>query len=99
MLEYSSMTDSTYSFICSLFPKGPGREFSSEAWVKQDVNSWPKMKSRGKTKLGKLDQHFNYSSHKAAFRDYCNFVNELNHIDIIMNRSSRQESIKIIQEK
>ncbi|XP_050065932.1 uncharacterized protein LOC114126893 [Aphis gossypii] len=76
-----------------------GRQFSNEAWVKHGVNTWQKMKSRGKAKLGKLEQHFNSLSHKAALNDYRNFMKESNHIDIIMNRSKRQESIKLVQEK
>jgi len=99
MLEYSLITDSAYCFVCSLFPKGLGRQFSNEAWVKHGVNTWQKMKSRGKAKLGKLEQHFNSLSHKAALNDYRNFMKESNHIDIIMNRSKRQESIKLVQEK
>ncbi|KAL4091808.1 hypothetical protein QTP88_026437 [Uroleucon formosanum] len=99
MVEYSLIIDSAYCFVCSLFPKGLGRQFSNEAWVKQGVNKWQKMKSRGKAKLGKLEQHFNSLSHKAALNDYRNFMKESNHIDIIMNKSKRQESIKLVQEK
>ncbi|KAL4084673.1 hypothetical protein QTP88_027600 [Uroleucon formosanum] len=99
MLEYSLITDSAYCFVCSLFPKGLGRQFSNEAWVKQGINKWQKMKSPGKAKLGKLEQHFNSLSHKAALNDYRNFMKESNHIDIIMNKSKRQESIKLVQEK
>jgi hypothetical protein len=99
MLEYSLVTDSVYCFVCSLFPKGLGRQFASEAWVKQGINMWHKMKSRGKAKLGKLEQHFSSLSHKAALNDYCNFMKESNHIDVIMNKSKKQESIKLIHEK
>ncbi|CAI6371974.1 unnamed protein product [Macrosiphum euphorbiae] len=99
MLEYSLLTDSAYCFVCSLFPKGLGKQFSNEAWVKQGINSWPKMKSRGRAKLGKLEQHFSSLSHKAALHDYCNFMKESNHIDVIMNRSKRQDTIKLVHEK
>ncbi|KAL4118977.1 hypothetical protein QTP88_011855 [Uroleucon formosanum] len=54
MLVYILITDSAYCFVCS-FPKGLGRQFSNEAWVKQGVNTWQKMKSREKAKLGKLE--------------------------------------------
>jgi len=37
MLEYSLFTDSAYCFACSLFPKGLGRQFSNEVWVKQGL--------------------------------------------------------------
>jgi hypothetical protein len=50
------------------------------------------MKSRGKVKLGELEQHFSSLSHKAALNDYRNFMKESVHIDVIMNRSKRQES-------
>jgi len=57
------------------------------------------MKSRGKKKLGKLQQHFSSLSHKAALHDYCNFMSNSNHIDLIMNKFARVEAIKLNQEK
>ena len=32
-LEYSRKQDKAFCFVCSLFPSGPGRERSDEAWV------------------------------------------------------------------
>jgi len=57
------------------------------------------MKSRGKKKLGKLQQHISSLSHKAALHDYCNSVSNSNHIDLIMNKFARVEAIKLNQEK
>lgn len=70
-LEYSVEKDAAFCFTCSLFPKGVGREKREDAWVSVGVRSWSKMKSRGKDKPGKLQQHFYSDSHKASVRDYC----------------------------
>lgn len=99
LLEYSIVTDSVYCFVCSLFPNGPGRTNEDSAWVKHGVRQWHKMKSCGIKKLGKLQQHFNCNSHKAALDDYYQFMTTENHIDIILNKSNRKEAIKLEQEK
>lgn len=57
------------------------------------------MKSKGKNKLGKLEQHFKCESHKAALSDCCNFMKDSNHIDIILNKSRQNDLIKLEQEK
>lgn len=57
------------------------------------------MKSRGKKKFGKLGQHFNCKSHKAALSDYCSFMKDSNHIDIILNKSRQNDLIKLEQAK
>lgn len=46
-----------------------------------------------------MEQHFNCQSHKAALSDYCNFMKNSNHIDIILNKSKRNDLIKLEQEK
>lgn len=56
------------------------------------------MKSRGIKKPGKLEQPFNCQSHKAALSDYCNFMKNSNHIDIILNKSRRSDLIKLEKE-
>ncbi|KAL4118970.1 hypothetical protein QTP88_011848 [Uroleucon formosanum] len=99
LLEYSIVTDSVYCFVCSLFSNGPGRTNENSAWVKHGVRQWHKMKSCGVKKLGKLQQHFNCISHKAALDDYYQFMTTENHIDIILNKSNRKEAIKLEQEK
>jgi hypothetical protein len=57
------------------------------------------MKSYGIKKLGKLQQNFNCISHKTALDDYYKFMTTENWIDIILNKSSRKEAIKLEQEK
>jgi len=99
LLEYSIITDASYCFACTLFPKGNGRQSSDLAWISKGVNQWHKMKSRGIKKLGKLQQHFSSLSHKAALHDYCHFMSKSNHIDFIINKYARVEAIKLNQEK
>lgn len=65
-LEYSLEKDAAFCFTCSLFPKGKGKD----PWVSVGVKSWSKMKSRGRDKPGKLQQHFFGESHKQSVRDY-----------------------------
>ncbi|KAL4152659.1 hypothetical protein QTP88_000492 [Uroleucon formosanum] len=98
-LEYSLATEAAYCFVCSLFPKGAGKIFSNTAWVNEGVRTWDKMKSRGKSKLGKLEQHFTSLSYKASLSDYCSFMKNTNHIDVIMNRTKRNELITLEHEK
>jgi len=49
--------------------------------------------------LGKLEQHFTSLSHKASLSDYCSFMKNTNHIDVIMNRTKRNELITLEHEK
>lgn len=99
LLEDSLITNSAYCFACALFSKGPGRQSSDVAWINKGVNLWHKMKSRGTKKLGKLEQHFSCMSHKAALHDYCHFMSQTNHVDLILNKNVRGEAIKLEQEK
>lgn len=99
LIEYSILKDSVNCFVCLLFPRGAGKLYSNSAWVKTGLNEWHKMKSCGAKKLGKLEQHFSSTSHKAALNDYYQFMNNSNHIDIILNRHNRKEAIKLEQEK
>lgn len=57
-----------------LFPNGPDREFSDNAWVIECFKVWHKIKSRGKNKSEKLSEHLFSSADKAALKDYCNFM-------------------------
>lgn len=84
LLEYSIVTDSVYCFVCSLFSNGPGRTYEDSAWVKHGVRQWHKMKSCGVKKLGKLQQHFNCISHKAALDDYYQFMTTENRIEYLI---------------
>ncbi|KAL4098192.1 hypothetical protein QTP88_022840 [Uroleucon formosanum] len=99
LLEYSIEKDSAYCFVCFLFPNGPDREFSDNAWVTEGVRVWHKMKSRGKNKPGKLFEHFSCSAHKAALRDYCNFMKTSCHIDVLFDQANREKSIQIQHER
>jgi len=99
LIEYSILKDAVYCFVCSLFPRRAGKLYSDSAWVKTSVNQWHKMKSCGAKKLGKLEQHFSSTSHKAASYDYYLFMTNSNLIDIILNRENRKKAIKLEQEK
>ena len=72
-LEYSIKNDSVYCFVCSLFPEGPAKLNAEESWIKVGVRSWHKIKSRGKNKAGKLEQHFSSKAHNAALADFFQF--------------------------
>lgn len=97
-MEYSIEKDSVYCLVCFLFPNGPDREFSSNAWVTEGVRFCHKMKRRGKNKSIKLSEHFSCSAHKAALRDYFNFMKTSCHIDILFDQSNREKSIQIQHE-
>lgn len=96
-LEYSTIKDSVFCFVCCLFPKGTGREKGEISWVEGGVKGWGKMKSAGKNKLGKLQQHFSSMAHKAALSDYCNFLITERHIDVLLDKNKRNALIE--QEK
>lgn len=99
MLEYNLAKDTVHYLACSLFPIGSGRLHSKSSWTTCGVNLWHQMKSKGKNKPGKLEQHFKCESHKAALSDYCSFMEDLNHIDVILNESRQNNLIKLEQEK
>lgn len=100
MLEYSLINSTVNCFVCSLFPKkAPDRSHSKSTWTICGVNSWHHMKSRGTKKLGKLERHFKCESHKAALSDYFSFMKDSNHVDIVLNKSRRNDLIKLEQEK
>lgn len=99
LLEYSIEKDAAFCFACSLFPDGPGRTYSNSEWICGGVRQWHKMKSRGKTKKGKLAEHFGSESHKAALSDYCHLIHKDGQIDVLLNKSIRQNLIKEEQER
>lgn len=88
-LEYSTIKDAAYCFVCYLFPKGVGREKSEDAWITVGVKNWGKMKSSGSSKQGKLALHFKSASHKNCLYDYSNFLVETKHIDILLDKTKR----------
>ncbi|CAF1049490.1 unnamed protein product [Adineta steineri] len=104
MLEYSQTTDKVYCFACRLFYKGPGSEKVDLAWIKTGVQSWSKMKGRGKDRKGKLDQHFTSSSHLASMYRLSVFKNKYANVECLMDANNRlanqkEESILKINTK
>ncbi|CAB3978406.1 Hypothetical predicted protein [Paramuricea clavata] len=93
--DYSQKEDKAHCFGCSLFPSGPGRKGSDQAWVNW-IRAWHKMKSVGTNKPGKLVQHFSSASHQAALADFARFSIESSHIDVVINAQMKEI---LIQEK
>lgn len=88
-----------FALYVFLFPEGPGRSNFISEWASVGVRSWHKMKSRGTSKKGKLAEHFSSDSHKCALRDYCNLISEGSRIDVLLDKSIRQNLIKENQER
>lgn len=87
-LEYSTVKDLAYCFVCYLFPSTLACELSDTAWYSKGVKNWGKMKSSGKNKLGKLS-HFSSRGHSSALQKYCNFINKEQHVTSFLNKHSR----------
>ena len=79
-----------------LFPSGPGRKKASDAWV-SGVRSWDRMRSVGKNKQGKLQQHFSSDSHKAALNDLAHFANDMKNIYVMLEKQLRE--VRILEEE
>ena len=73
-LEYSIERDAVFCFVCSLFDDTPAKEKVDPSWKTTGIRKWHKMKSVGKSKQGKLAQHFSSQSHKASLGAYCHFL-------------------------
>ena len=95
-LEYSIKADYASCFVCTLFPSGPGRKKASDACV-SGVRSWDRMRSVGKNKQGKLQQHFSSDSHKAALNDLAHFANDMKNIDVMLEKQLRE--VRILEEE
>ena len=91
-LEYSIKADYASCFVCALFPSGPGRKKASGAWV-AGVRSWDKMRSVGKDKKGKLQQHFSFDSLKAALNDLAHFACDMKNVDVLLDKKLREVRI------
>lgn len=51
-LEYSTVKDAAFCYVCCLFPRGAGREKSENNWTIVGVKNWKKMKgNNGKNKV------------------------------------------------
>ena len=57
------------------------------------VRAWHKMKSRGKSKPGKLAEHFTSSSHQAALAALIAFQNKSANIDLLLDKGRRNTLI------
>ena len=57
------------------------------------------MKNSGKTKKGKLEEHFSSSAHEAALNDYCHLIHKDRQVDILLNKTTQQNLIKEQQER
>ena len=89
-IEYSVSSDAAFCFICSLFPRGPGRSKADQSWIK-GIRAWSKMKgSLGRNKEGKLLAHFTSESHKAALMDFLNFTRTDSHVDAQLSKEMRK---------
>jgi hypothetical protein len=61
-LEYSVVKNAAFCFVCQLFPTGAGHEKSNDVWIGEGVRQWHNMKSRERSKQGKLAGHFGSNS-------------------------------------
>ena len=95
-LEYSIIGDYASCFVCTLFPSRRGRKKASGAWV-SGVRSWDRMRSVGKDKKGKLQQHFSSDSHKAALNDLAHFACDMKNIDVMLEEKLRK--VRILEEE
>lgn len=94
-LEYSTVKDAAYCFVCCLFPDVAGRQKSKGYWNEIGVTGWKKMKcSSGINKTGKLQKHFTSEAHKSALTDYCNYMTKSNSIDVMLDKTVRQQKIQ-----
>ena len=83
-----------YCFVCSLFPEGPEKEKSDNAWYRTGVRSWHKMKSVGKQKAGKLEQHFSSRAHNAALTDLLQF-SKSGDLRTLLDKEARLKEVQI----
>ena len=96
-LEYSVEKDAVFCFVYSLFDDTPSKEKADPSWKTTGVRKWHKMKSVGKSKQGKLVQHFSSQSHKASLGAYCHFLQRTKHIDIQLDKEKRAAQIQEAQ--
>lgn len=88
-LEYSPTTDRPFCFTCCLFGDGAGSTETN--WSTEAVNHWDKMKSRGKKKAGKLEQHFTSASHKLSAETFQCFSQREMHVDVALNSAQMKK--------
>ena len=73
-LEYSIERDADFCFVCSLFDDTPAKKKVDSSWKTIGIRKWQKMKGVGKSKHGKLAQHFSSQSHNASLGAYYYFL-------------------------
>ncbi|CAF4909838.1 unnamed protein product, partial [Rotaria sp. Silwood1] len=89
MLEYSESIDRAFCFACR-----PGSEKADLAWIKTGLQSWSKMKGKGKGKKGKLEQHFTSSSHMSSMYRLSVFKNKHLNVEHLIDANHRLASQK-----
>lgn len=94
-LEYSTVKDAAFCYVCCLFPRGAGREKNVNNWTVIGVKNWKKMKgSNGSKIVGKLQKHFRSETHKAALYEFCHFMKKNNHIDVMLDKNKKKTGFK-----
>ncbi|CAG9814183.1 unnamed protein product [Phaedon cochleariae] len=61
LLEYSTIKDAAFCFICSLFPKGIGREKAESAWTSKGISSEETAARQGSAFRGNETDDENFS--------------------------------------
>ena len=89
-LEYSPSLDRAFCFACSLCGDGAGTGSSQTNWSSDGVSRWDKMKSRGKSRKGKLAGHFTSLSHKLAAERLEHFKQKSRHVDVAISSARKQ---------
>ena len=89
-LEYSPSLDRAFCFACSLCGDGAGTGSSQTNWSSDGVSRWDKMKSRGKSRKGKLAGHFTSLSHKLATERLEHFKQKSRHVDVTISSARKQ---------
>ena len=96
-LEYSPTTDRAFCFACCLFGDGAGSTDTN--WSTEGVTVWNKMKSRGKKRPGKLEEHFTSASHKLSAEKFQCFSQRDMHVDVALNSARLQRLAQEEQER
>ena len=91
-MEYSPKTDRAFCFTCCLFGDGAGpTETGWWNWSTEGVNRWDKMKSRGKKKVGKLEQHFTSARHKLSAEKFHSFNKKDLRVDVAVSSAQMKK--------
>ena len=94
-LECRPKTDRAFCFTCCLF--GDGAEPTKTKWSTEGVNRWDKMKSWGKKRAGKLEQHFTSASHKLSAEKFHSFNKKDFRIDVAL--SARMQKLAVEEQE